>query len=107
MSQALDLLDDALEMARKEKSALEEGAYENAIELAQERNKITGMAWNSMKAGEENAYRSKLLEISNLQAQLAKFAMNARDQIRASLNRSRQEKKRIKGYRMAIEQALQ
>lgn len=107
MSQALTLLEDALEMARKEKIALEEGAYENAIDLAEQRNKITGMAWNTMKAGEENVYRSKLLEISKLQTQLAQFAANARDQIRASLNRSRQEKKRIKGYQMAVEQALQ
>ena len=107
MSQALALLDDALEMARKEKSALEEGAYDAAIELAAERNRVTGLAWNSMKAGEEAAYRTRLLEISDLQNQLAQFAASARDKIRASLNRSRQEKKRIKGYHMAVEQALQ
>ena len=107
MSQALALLEDALAMALKEKTALEEGAYESAIDLAEQRNRITDMAWNAMKAGEENVYRTKLLEISKIQTHLAQFATNARDQIRASLNRSRQEKKRIKGYHMAVEQALQ
>lgn len=107
MSQALDLLDNALEMARREKAALEEGAYEEAIELAEERTKISGMAWNAMTSGDASAYRSKLLELSRLQDYLSQIASSAREKIRASLTRSRQEKKRISGYRMAVEQALQ
>lgn len=107
MSQALDLLDDALKMAQKEKAALEEGSYEEAIELAEERTKITGLAWNALKSGETPAYRARLMELLNLQEQLAQFATAAKTRIRNSLNRSRQEKKRIRGYQMAVEQAMQ
>lgn len=107
MSQALELLEDALDLARREKTALEGGAYDEAIELAEERSRISGMAWNMMKAGEESAYREGLLKLSTLQSQLAQVASNARETIRKSLCRSRQEKKRIRGYQMAVGQALQ
>lgn len=107
MSQALDLLDDALAMARKEKTALEEGSYEEAIELAEERTKITGLAWNALKSADAPAYRARLGELLRLQDQLAQFATMAKTRIRNSLNRSRQEKKRIRGYQLAVEQAIQ
>ena len=34
MSRAIDLLDEALDLARKEKSALEDGEYDEAMGLA-------------------------------------------------------------------------
>lgn len=107
MSHALALLDDALDLARREKSALEDGAYDEAIELAQQRGHLADMAWNALELTESPAYRSRLLELSKIQAQLTQLATKARDAIRQSLNRSRQEKKRIRGYHMAIGQALQ
>lgn len=107
MGHALALLDDALELARREKTALEGGSYDEAIELAQQRGQLADMAWNSLELAESPAYRSRLLELSKIQAQLTQLATKARDAIRLSLNRSRQEKKRIRGYHMAIGQALQ
>ena len=46
MSRAIDLLDEALDLARKEKSALEDGEYDEAMGLAEKRGELTGMAWN-------------------------------------------------------------
>ena len=62
MSQGLCLLDEALDLARQEMLALEDGAYDRAVVLAV---------------------------------------------IRASLQRSRREKQRMRGYHQAVGQALQ
>ncbi len=107
MSQGLDLLYEALDLARKEKSALEEGSYEEAIELAEKRGNITKMAWNVFKEGERAPYHKRLLELSGIQAQLTEIASAAQSVIRQKLSRSKLEKKRIQGYHLAVGQALQ
>lgn len=107
MSESLILLDNALELAKQEKSALENGAYDEAIKLAEERTKISNAAWNLLELKDNVAYRDRLLEISAIQNQLTQLATTARERIRNALNRSRQEKKRIHGYQMAVGQALQ
>ena len=107
MSQGTCLLEEALVLARQEKDALEKGEYDEAIELAQKRNEITGMAWNSFDNSEKGAYRTRLLELVNLQTHLTALASRAHETLRAKLSRSRQEKRRIRGYQMAVGQALQ
>lgn len=107
MSQGLELLDEALDLARQEKSALEGGAYDDAIMLAGKRGEITGMAYNMLESGEKAPYRKRLLELASIQAQLTEIATRAQDAIRQRLGRSRLEKKRMRGYHMAVEQALQ
>lgn len=107
MSEALKFLDGALDLARREKTALEAGEYAEAIELAEERGKLSGLAWNAFKIEDGPAYRGRLLELTGLQNQLAQIAAKARDGVRTALNRSRMEKKRIKGYHLAVGQALQ
>lgn len=107
MNQGLALLDEALDLARLEKTALEDGAYEEAIELAEKRSRITGMAWECEDMSHKESYRTRLMELSKLQNQLVQMATHTRDMIRNSLCRSRQEKKRIKGYQLSVGQALQ
>lgn len=107
MSDALTLLDEALDLARQEKDALETGAYEEAIDLAEKRNEITGMAWNVAQPDEMQSYQERLQELSGMQNTLTQIAIRARSAIRERLNRSRKEKKRIQGYHLAVGQALQ
>lgn len=107
MSQGIALLDEALHLARREKSALEGGAYEEAIELAEKRCELTGMAWNLFESENTAPYHSRILELSSIQEQLTDLATRAHHAIRQKLSRSRQEKKRIRGYHMAVGQALQ
>jgi len=107
MSPGIALLDEALELARQEKSALEEGAYDEAICMAQKRNEITGMAWNYLEHAEREPYRKRLLELSGLQEQLSEIAARAKAAVRQSMNRSKMEKRRMNGYHMAVSQALQ
>lgn len=107
MSKGTILLDEALELARKEKNALENGEYDEAIELAQRRSDITGMAWNNYEPSEKDTYKSRLSELAKIQLSLTDFASRAHETIREKLSRSRQEKRRIRGYQMAVGQALQ
>lgn len=107
MCQGITLLDEALDLARQEKDALEGGAYEEAIELSAKRGEITGMACNMADAANPAPFRNRLRELADIQAQLTEIAASAHTTIKQRLARSRQEKRRIKGYHLAVGQALQ
>lgn len=107
MSPGIALLDEALELARQERAALEDGEYDNAISIAQKRSELTGMAWNYFDHAETEPYRARLLELSGLQKQLVEIAARARDAVRQRMNRSKLEKRRMHGYHVAVGQALQ
>ena len=91
MSQGLCLLDEALDLARQEMLALEDGAYDRAVELAERRNEVTSMAWHVLESGSTDQYRNRLIELTRLQEHLADLAAKAQEVIRASLQRSRRE----------------
>ena len=79
MSRAIDLLDEALDLARKEKSALEDGEYDEAMGLAEKRGELTGMAWNLFEPSIAEHYKKRIMELSNIQKQLTELATKARD----------------------------
>lgn len=107
MNQGLSLLDQALALARQEMSALEDGAYDKAVELAERRGELTGMAWQLLESDRVDQYRNRLVELTRLQEHLSELAAQAQDVVRASLQRSRLERQRIRGYHQAVGQALQ
>lgn len=107
MSPGIALLDEALVLARQEKSALEEGEYEQAITMAQRRGELTGRAWDYFEHSEHEPYRRRLLELSDLQEQLTRIASDARCAVRQNMNRSKLERRRMNGYHRAVGQALQ
>lgn len=107
MNQGIELLDEALALARSEKSALMSGEYEDAMGLAEKRAQLTGMACNLMAHAEQEPFRAKLQELLDIQSQLTALASKAHDSIRQQLNRSKIEQKRMRGYQMAVSQALQ
>lgn len=107
MSQGIALLDEALYLARQEKTALEGGAYEQAMELAEKRGKITGMACNLADTTDREQYHGRLLELANIQNQLIEIASRAKEVIRQRLGRSKMERKRMQSYHLAVGQALQ
>ena len=83
------MLDEALELARQERAALENANYEEAIELAGRRGELTGMAWSLLARETMDDYGS------------------ARNDVRQSLNHARREQRRIRGYHQAVGHALQ
>ena len=107
MTKGTQFLDEAIDLARQEKVALDNGEYEKAIELAEMRTQVTGMAWNEYRAEEKGEYHQRLLTLSSLQEHLTGIASRAHEAIRKKLSRSRQEKRRMQGYQMAVGQALQ
>lgn len=107
MCQGIALLDEALELARQERAALESANYEEAIELAERRGELTGMAWGLLVRDAMDDYRSRLLELARLQEQLSDIAARARDKVRQSLSQAHKEQRRIRGYHQAVGHALQ
>ncbi|WP_298031135.1 hypothetical protein [uncultured Desulfovibrio sp.] len=107
MGQGLSLLDQALDLARQEMAALEDRAYDKAVELAERRGEVTSMAWHLLESGGADQYRNRLIELTRIQEHLSELAVQARDVVRASLQHSRMEKQRMRGYHQAVGQALQ
>ena len=107
MCQGIALLDEALQLARQERAALENANYEEAMELAGRRGELTDMAWSFLDDAAVEDYRTRLAEQSRLQEELNGLATRARDEVRQSLNHSRQEQRRIRGYHQAVGHALQ
>ena len=107
MNQGIVLLEEALNLAQAEKCALEGGEYDEAIAIAEKRSQLTGMAYNHMTHEDEEPFRLKLLELSDIQNQLTSIASKAHNAVRQRLNRSKMEKKRMRGYQIAVGQALQ
>ena len=107
MNQGLCLLDQALDLARQEFVALEEGAYEHAVELASQRGEMTNMAWNLLDRASTEEYRIRLTELHTMQERLTGLAREAHERIRTRLLHTRQEKRRMQGYHRSLGQALQ
>lgn len=107
MCQGIALLDEALVLARQERAALESANYEEAIELAGRRGELTDMAWNLLDEAAVEDYRSRLAEQARLQEELTLIAGRARDEVRRSLNESRQQQRRMRGYHQSVGLALQ
>ncbi|MDY0204689.1 MAG: hypothetical protein RBR49_11280 [Desulfovibrio desulfuricans] len=107
MAQGLSLLDQALDLARQEMNALEDGAYDKAVILAEKRNEVTSMAWYMLEDGRGEEYRGHLVELARVQEHLTGLATRARDALRQDLQRSRLERQRMNGYQQSIGQALQ
>lgn len=107
MAQGVELLDEAIDLARQEKQALEDGEYDDAIQLAEKRVELTGMAWNLLDVASRESFKKRLQILSDFQKQLTELASKARLAIRNKMNRSKQERRRMNAYSMAVGQALQ
>lgn len=107
MAQGITLLDQALHLAQKEMTALEEKDYEKAMELAEKRNEITAMAWSVLESDGAGAYRKRLIELTRMQEALTAVATEAEQIARTDLRRTRMEKQRLQGYHRAVGMALQ
>ena len=107
MAQGVELLDEAIDLARQEKQALEDGEYDDAIQLAEKRVELTGMAWNLLDAASRESFKKRLQVLSDFQKQLIELASKARLAIRNKMNQSKQERRRMNAYSMAVGQALQ
>lgn len=107
MNQGVCLLDEALNLARLEMAALQDGAYDRAVELAERRGEVTSMAWHMLEDSQAEQYKTHLVELARMQEHLTELATKAHSQIRSQLQRTRLESRRMRGYHRAVGQALQ
>ncbi|MBQ7586034.1 MAG: hypothetical protein IJU40_07290 [Desulfovibrionaceae bacterium] len=103
----LQMLDQALEIAKLEQRAMEAEDYEDAIGLSIQRGKITNEAWDFFQNDFKEEYREKLLQLQAIHKTLKSLALKAHAEVSASMFRSQQEKKRMRGYQVAVAHALQ
>ena len=106
MNQALELLDRALETARNEIRALAARDYKLAAELHVSRAQLIQDAWDLRAAVPAELYRRKLNEISDLQKSMMGTVRDARDIVRASLQHTHLQQKRLVAYQKCVRMAF-
>ena len=106
MCRGIALLDEALELARQERAALENANYEEAIELAERRGELTGMAWGLLVREAVDAYRGRLLEQARLQEQLSDIAAQFDGEARHQLLHAVESFDQANGYLSAALELL-
>jgi len=101
MSDALTLLDEALELGRKELALLADGDVEAVRESSRARNDLMNQAWDQRDGVDVEQLMGKLRRLRELQGQMTSDARRLRDDLRADLARVRQEGRRFSGYASA------
>mgnify|MGYP000887696422 CR=1 FL=1 len=102
MSDALTLLDEALELGRKELTLLADGDVDGVWEASQARGELLDRAWRERDGVDMDHLLGKLKRLKELQGQMTSDAKRLRDDLRADLARVRQEGKRFSGYASAV-----
>jgi len=101
MRDALTLLDEALELGRRELALLADGDVEGIQETARTRNILLNQAWDNRAGVDMGQFADKLMRLRELQGQMTSDARRLRDDLRADLARVRQEGRRFSGYASA------
>ena len=65
------------------------------------------MAWQMLEDDQAEQYRERLVQLAHMQEHLTELAASAHNDIRAQLQSSRRERRRMQGYHQAVGQALQ
>lgn len=108
MSEGLKMLDQVLDMARKELLLIKAENFAEASEVAEARTALLESAWNYRNEGiDDTTWRDKLLELAGLQQELQALTQSAYDLTKASLQHTKKEKKRIVAYHKSVTQALE
>lgn len=107
MSQALQFLERAFQLARLERESLRTKNYDRAVELSGQRQTLLEQAWDMLEEDEHPAYRERLLQLAALQEELTTLAGEARQSVLVNLQGARRQKKRLSGYRRTVALGLQ
>jgi hypothetical protein len=103
MSESLQMLDQALDVGRRELAFLLSGDIDQAEKLAHERGDLIHTALAKESAGRDpQVLRDRLCELQELQNRITSQALRLREEVKAELLRTRQEGKRLDGYRSGV-----
>ncbi len=106
MKNPLDILDMALNVAHGEERALSARNYELAAELHANRVKLLDAAWKLRDLAPADAYRKKLLEMVDIQKNVQGMVEKAHDVIRASLQHTHRQQRRLTAYQKCVRMAM-
>lgn len=107
MSQALQLLERAFQLARLEREALRTRNYDQAVKLSEQRQALMEAARDRLEASEHAAYRERLLQLADMQRELTALAREAHQSVLTSLQGTRKQKMRLRGYKQVVALSLQ
>ncbi len=102
MQTAIDYLNEALDIGRKEFIALASDNLDEAESLSEKRNWLISQAWSAKQGADGDTYKSKLLQIQNMQHRLTVEATAKKQEVMKVLMRSRKENRRLTGYKKAM-----
>lgn len=103
MAESLQMLDQALDLGRRELEFLLSGDIDQAEKLARERGNLIHAALAPETAGRDpRVLRERLEALQDLQGRITSQALRLREETRAELLRTRQEGKRMDGYRSGV-----
>ncbi len=102
MHTAARYLDEAIAIGMEELLALSNEDFDQAEKLAERRSWLISQAWSVRQGCDNMSYKAKLLQIHKIQARLTEEASAKKQHIRAGLVRSRQESRRMVGYKQAM-----
>ncbi len=102
MRTAIDYLNEALELGKKELTALSQDKLDEAKTLSERRNWLISQAWSVRQGCDKATYKDKLLQIQSMQSQLTAEATAQKQKVAQGLMRSKKENKRMLGYKQAM-----
>ncbi len=106
MHTSIHYLDAALSLSQKELAALRQDDMEQAAELAEERANLMTLAWESRTDSIREMYKERLLALREAQKELIHFVQHAQAELKGGVSRSKQEGRRLAGYKKALQFAM-
>ena len=106
MSDSLTQLDAILSLAKTEYAALLDGDLDTAEHICTERRSRLDEAMNRIEEALPGELRDRLLALQDIQQKLHAEAARQREDLREQLFASKQEARRLNGYRRCVNLAL-
>jgi hypothetical protein len=103
---ALTRLDSILSMAETEYAALLDGDLDTAERLCAERDRLLAEAMTKKEEAPPLDLYDRLLALQGIQQKLRDEAARQRENLRGRLFASKQESRRLSGYRKCVNMAL-
>lgn len=102
MPDTINLLDQAIELGRKELDVLSEGDVESAEDISRNRYRVTNDAMEADDTPDLETLLEKLEKLKSLQGRITSEAKRLHAVLKNDLVRSKQENRRFSGYKSAV-----
>lgn len=101
MANSLELLDQALEMGRRELETLTSGEVDGTDVSSLERGRLLEQAWEMRHCVDLDAFQKKLLQLQSLQGELTTEARKLHASLKEDMKHIKAQGRRMAGYGQA------